>query len=115
MTEDPTNLEDTNPELPSTLEALDDIADIVETMVLDFAGEQERDDYLTLADEHASYADTLPEEAARRTSEQNRRLLELEKSMEDAFKKILQACPAHIRRLHEAVHAAVDAEEASVA
>jgi hypothetical protein len=113
LTEDPSNLEDANPEPLSTLEALDDIADIVETIVLGFGGEQEQDAYLSLADEHASYADTLPEEPARRTMQQNGRLQELEKLMEDAFKPILQACPDHIRKLHDAVRAAIDAEEAS--
>jgi hypothetical protein len=113
MTEDPSNFEDANPEPLSTLEALDDIADIAENIVLSFGGDQEQDAYLTLAEEHASYADTLPEEPARRTPQQNGRLQELEKQMEDAFGPILRACPDHIRKLHDAVRAAIGAEEAS--
>jgi hypothetical protein len=115
LTEDLSNLEDASLEPFSALEALDDIAGIVETIVLSFGSEQEQDAYLTLADEYASYADSLIEEPARRTSQQNDRLLELEKQMEVAFRPILQSCPDHIRKLHDAMRAAIEAELASEA
>jgi hypothetical protein len=112
VTEDPSILDDVNPEPLSTLEALDDIADTVDTIVLNFAGEQERDAYLTLADEYQSYVDTLPEEPEQRTAEQNGRLLKLATRLADTFRPLLEACPAHIRRLHGAVRQALDAEGA---
>ncbi len=106
-------LEDGSPESFSALEALDDIADIVETIVFSFVGEQERDAYLALADQYESYADSLPEEAVQRTPEENRRLMELAQLVSDAFKPMIQACPAHIRKVYDAVREALDAEEAS--
>jgi hypothetical protein len=113
LSEDPFIQEDAAAEPLSVLEALDDIAGTVETIVLSFGGEQERDAYFALADEYGSYADTLLEETAQRDPEQNARLLDLEKRMETALNAILQACPGHIRKLHDAVRSAVDAEEAS--
>ena len=112
MTEDPFIQEDAAPEALSILEALDEIAGTVETIVLSFGGEQERDAYFALADEYGSYADSLLEETAQRDPEQDARLMELDKRMETALNAIVQACPGHIRKLHEAVPAAVDAEEA---
>jgi hypothetical protein len=112
VTDDPSIVDDANSEPLSTIEALDDIADAVETIVLNFAGEQERDAYLTLADEYQFYLDTLPDEPAQRTPEENERLLKLETLMADTFAPLLEACPAHIRRLHEAVRQALEAEEA---
>ncbi|MGA7325143.1 MAG: hypothetical protein WBX25_11805 [Rhodomicrobium sp.] len=74
-----------------------------------------RDAYLALAGQYESYAESLPEEAAQRTPEENRRLMELEQLVSDAFKPMMQACPAHIHKVHEAVREALDAEEASSA
>ncbi len=113
LSENLSNLEDDTSEVVSTLEALGDIADTVETIILSLGGAQERDAYLALADEYEAYAGTLPEEPALRSPEQGAWLLELEKLTEAAFKAMLQACPGHIRKLHGAVLAAVDAEEAS--
>ena len=103
------------PEYHSTLEALDDVAAIVEAIVLSSASDEEREAYLVLADDYGSYAETLPEEQAERSQEQAAKLADLEKLMDAAFASILQACPDHIRKLHEAIRAAVDAEEASFA
>ena len=108
MSEDPFIQEDAAPEPFSILEALDDIAGTVETIILSFGGEQERDAYLALVDEYGSYADAMPEEPA-----QNAKLLELEKRIETALNAILQTCPGHIRKLHDAVRSAVDVEEVS--
>jgi PHD/YefM family antitoxin component YafN of YafNO toxin-antitoxin module len=113
LSEDLSILEDATPEALSTLEALDEIADTVESIVFSLAGAEERDAYLALADEYDAYANTLADEPALRTPEQSARLSELEKLMEDAFKAILMGSPGHIRKLHDDVRAAIDAEEAS--
>ena len=52
LTEEPLLLEDAAIEALSTLEALDDITDSVEALVLSYGGEQERDAYFALADEY---------------------------------------------------------------
>ncbi|MGO9547408.1 MAG: hypothetical protein ACLPPF_21770 [Rhodomicrobium sp.] len=114
MSEDLSILEDATPDAVSNLEALDDIADNVEAIVLNHADTQERDGYLALTEEYEAYTDTLPEEPALRSPEQSSRLLELEKLMETAFEAILQACPDHIRELDGAVRAAIGAEEAAM-
>lgn len=111
MSEELSILEDVTAETLSTLEALDDVADTVESVVLSLAGEEEREGYFALADEYEAYAETLADEQALRSPEENDRLLELEGLMEDAFKAILADCPEHIRKLHEAVRAAIAAEE----
>ncbi|MGA7329176.1 MAG: hypothetical protein WBX25_32980 [Rhodomicrobium sp.] len=80
-----------------------------ETIVLSFVGEQERDAYLALAGQYESYAESLPEEAAQRTPEENRRLMEVAQLVSDAFRPMMQACPAHIHKVHEAVREALDA------
>jgi uncharacterized protein Yka (UPF0111/DUF47 family) len=108
--EDLSNTEDAVPEAVSTLEALDDVAGDIETIVLNLGEPEEREAYLELADEYDSYADSLAEPALR-TPEQSARLLELEKQMEEAFEAILQECPEHIRTLYEAVRAAISSEE----
>ncbi len=115
LSEELSILEDAALESLSTLEALDDIAGTVESLVLSLGGAQERDAYLALADECDAYADALPEEPALRGPEQSARLLVLENLMEAAFQAIVDACPGHIRKLHAAVRAAIDAEEASMA
>jgi hypothetical protein len=114
LSEDLSITEEAAPEADSTLEALDDIAGDVETIVLNLGGAEEREAYLALADEYDSYVEGLAEPGVR-TPEQSARLLELEKQMEEAFRAILQECPEHIRKLHEAVRTAIDAEEASEA
>jgi arginyl-tRNA synthetase len=115
LSEDISILEDTTPEVPSTLEALDDIADIVESIALSLGGAEERDAYLALADEYDAYASELAEDPDLRSAEQNDRLQELEKLAEDAFRAVLKDCPEHIRKLHEAVRVAFDEEEAAEA
>jgi hypothetical protein len=112
LSEDLSIQEDSAPEAVSTLEALDDIADAVENIVLSLGGVEERDTYLALAEEYDSYAGSLAEVPGLKTPEQSARLLELEKQMEDAFRAVLLGCPEHIRKLHEAVRAAVVSEEA---
>ncbi len=104
------SIDDATSETLSTLEALNDIADTVEAIVISFGGEQERDAYLALSDEYEDYAETLPDEAALRTPEQNAGLSELGKLREDAFEALLKECPAHIRTLYHAAGAAIDAE-----
>ena len=52
LSEDSVFLEEASPEALSTLEALDDIADTVESIVFSLAGAEERDAYLALADEY---------------------------------------------------------------
>jgi hypothetical protein len=94
----------------STLEALSDIADTVEVIVVSYGGEQERDAYLALADEYEDYAENLPPDSAHAAPEQIARLSELGKLKEDAFEAILKECPAHIRSLFHAAGAAIDAE-----
>ncbi len=108
MTADPSFFDDT--ETLSTLEALNDIADTVETIVISFGREQERDAYLALAGEYDDYAETLPEAAAQRSPEQYAQLSGLGKLMEDAFEALLQGCPVHIRTVYDAVRTAIDAE-----
>ena len=108
MTADPSLFDDA--ETLSTLEALNDIADTVEAIVISFGGEQERNAYLAMSGEYDDYADTLPEGAATRTQEQNSRLSGLGKQTEDAFEALLQGCPVHIRSLYDAVRTAIDAE-----
>ncbi len=108
MTADPSLFDDA--ETLSTLEALNDIAGTVETIVIGFAGEQEQDAYLALAGDYDDYTGTLPEGAATRAPEQNARLSGLGKQTEDAFEALLQGSPAHIRVLYDAVRIAIDAE-----
>jgi hypothetical protein len=103
---------DDAPEGLSTLEVLDDISDIVESVVLGLGGEAERDAYLTLTDQYDEYADSVAAEPADRTPEESVRLSELEERMIDAFDALLAGCPDHIRKLHEALRGAIDAEEA---
>ena len=67
MTPDP-SLFDDDAETLSTLEALNDIADSVETIVIGFGGEEERNAYLALAGEYDDYAGSLPEGAATKRS-----------------------------------------------
>ena len=102
--------DDATSETFSILEALNDIADTVEAIVISFGGEQQRDAYLALADEYEDYAGTLPDEAALGTPEQNARLSALGKLREDAFKALLKDCPDHIRTLYHAAGAAIDSE-----
>ncbi len=52
------------PEYHSTLEALDDVAAIVEAIVLSSVSDEEREAYLVLAGDYGSYAERLPEEPA---------------------------------------------------
>ncbi|HZV21388.1 MAG TPA: hypothetical protein VE986_07580 [Hyphomicrobiales bacterium] len=113
MSEDPASMDDDNLSLDSTIEALEEIADIVETIILGYAGEQRREAYLALADEYEAYANSLPEEESQRTPEENGRLKELTVLMTEAFRPLAEACPAHIRKVHEAVLAALDAEQDS--
>jgi hypothetical protein len=113
LTEEPVLLEDAAIETLSTLEALDDITDTVEAIVLSFGAEPERDAYFAIADEFESFAGSLPEDPALRTREDEARLLELQQEMDEALAVILKDCPDHIRALHGAVRAAVDAEEAA--
>ncbi len=54
LTEEPVLLEDAAIETLSTLEALDDITDTVEAIVLSFGAEPERDAYFAIADEFES-------------------------------------------------------------
>jgi len=110
LTADLSMFEDAASESISTLEALNDIADTVEAIVLNFAGEPERDAYLALADEYEAFAETLLDEPVLRSAEQNVQILELAQRMEDIFEAILRGCPSHIRALHEAVQEAIDAE-----
>ena len=110
MTADLSIFEDATSEPLSTLEALSDIADTIETIVLNLATGQERDAYLALADEYDAYADTVPDGSVLRSPEQNAQIFELAKRMEDAFEAILRGCPGHIRTLHGAIDAAIDAE-----
>jgi hypothetical protein len=110
LTADLSLLDDASTETLSTLEALNDIADTVETIVLGFSGEQERDAYLSRVDDYEDYAETLPDSAALRTPEQNAQLSALGKLTEDAFEALLQGCPAHIRSLYNAARTAIDAE-----
>ena len=111
LSQDLSTLDDA-PEGLSTLEVLDDIADIVESVVLGLGAEEERDAYVTLVDQYDEYADSVSLEPADRTPEENARLSELEERMAAAFEKLLAGCPDHIRKLHEALRGAIDAEEA---
>lgn len=111
LSEDLSILDDA-PEGLSTLEVLDDVADIVESVVLGLGGEAERDAYLTLVDQYDELSDSVAAEPADRTAEENARLSKLEERMAAAFETLLQGCPDHIRKLHEALRAAIDAEEA---
>ncbi len=104
------SLDDATSETLSTLDALNDIADTVEAIVISFGGKNEQDVYLALVDAYEDYAEILPDEAALRTPEQNARLSELGKLREDAFEVLLKECPAHIRTLYHAAGAAIDAE-----
>ncbi|MGO9486253.1 MAG: hypothetical protein ACLPX9_16995 [Rhodomicrobium sp.] len=113
LSEDLSITEDATAEFLSTLEALDDIADGVEAIVLSLGGAQEREAYFAIAEEYEAYAEALLEETAPKSPEQDARLMDLEKRMESAFNTMLEACPEHIRKLHGAVRAAIDAEEAS--
>ena len=115
LSEDLSVVEDAAPEAVSTLEALDDVADAVETIILNLGGAQERDVYFALADEYDSYADTLAGAPELRSEGESARLSELENQMEEAFRAVLQGCPEHIRKLYEAVRAAIGSEEASAA
>ena len=114
LSEDLSITEDAAPEAVSTLDTLDDIAGDVETIVLNLGGVEERETYLALADEYDSYACELAEQGLS-TPEEGARLLELEKQAEEAFKAVLQTSPEHIRKLYEAVRAAIGSEEASEA
>jgi hypothetical protein len=67
LTADLSLLDDASTETLSTLEALNDIADTVETIVLGFNGEQEQAAYLSWVDDYEDYAETLPDSAALRT------------------------------------------------
>ncbi len=58
LSDDLSSLDDA-PEGLSTLEVLDDIADIVESVVFGAGSEAERDAYLTLADQYDEYADSI--------------------------------------------------------
>jgi hypothetical protein len=49
------------------------------------ATEQEWDAYLALADEYESCGDSVPDESVLKNPEQNPRLFELAKRMEDVF------------------------------
>ena len=104
MTADLAIFEDAASEPLTTLEALSDIADTVEAIVLSLAAERERDAYLALADEYEACAESTPE--------QNTQLFELAKRMEEVFEAIVRGCPSDIRALHEAIHTAIDAETA---
>jgi hypothetical protein len=110
LTADLSIFEDAASEPVSTLEALNDIADTIEAVVLNLAAGPERDAYLALVDEYEVLADTLPDESALRSAEQNAQIFELAKRMEDIFEAILRGCPSHIRTLHGAAQAAIDAE-----
>jgi hypothetical protein len=110
LTADLSIFEDATAEAVSTLEALNDIADTIEAIVLNLAAEPERDAYLALVDEYEAFADSLPDEPVLRSPEQNAEVFELAKRMEDIFEAILKGCPGHIRALHDAVQAAIDAE-----
>ncbi len=67
---------------------------------------------MTLTDQYDEYADSVSLEPEDRTAEENARLSELEERMAAAFEKLLAGCPDHIRKLHEAIRGAIDAEEA---
>jgi hypothetical protein len=110
LTADLSLLDDASTETLSTLEALNDIVDTVETIVLGFSGEQQRDAYLSRVEDYEDCAETLPDSTALRTPEQNARLSALGKLTEDAFEALLRGCPAHIRSLFDAVRTAMDAE-----
>jgi hypothetical protein len=110
LTADLAIFEDAASEPVTTLEALTDIACTIEAIVLNFAAGPERDAYLALVDEYEALADTLADEPGLRSAEQNAGIFELAKRMEDVFEAILRGCPSHIRTLHEAVQAAIDAE-----
>jgi hypothetical protein len=112
MTADLSIFEDSTSEPVSTLEALNEIADTVEAIVLNLAAGPERDAYLALVDEYEAFAGSLPDESLLRSEEQNAEVFELAKRMEDIFETILSGCPGDIRTLYEAVHAALDAETA---
>jgi PHD/YefM family antitoxin component YafN of YafNO toxin-antitoxin module len=110
LTADLAIFEDAASEPVSTLEALNDIADTVEAIVLSLAAGSERDAYLALVDEYEAFDDDLPEEPELRSAEQTARILELAKRLEDVFEAILRGCPSDIRALHAAVQTAIDAE-----
>jgi hypothetical protein len=110
LTADFSMFEDAASEPVSTLEALNDIADTVEAIVLNVAAGPERDVYLALVDDYEALAETLPDESGLRSAEQNAKVFELAKRMEDIFEAILKGCPDHIRALHGAVQAAIEAE-----
>jgi hypothetical protein len=112
LTADLSIFEDATIEPVSTLEALTDMADTVEAIVLNLAAGPERDAYLALIDEYEAFADTLPDESGLRSSEQNVQILQLAKRTDEIFEAILRGCPGDIRALHGAVHAAIDAETA---
>jgi hypothetical protein len=112
LTADLAIFEDAASEPVSTLEALNDIADTVEAIVLNLASGPEREAYLALVDEYEAIAETLPDDPVLRSAEQNVQILELAQRMEDIFEAILRGCPGDIRALHGAVHAAIDAETA---
>ncbi len=111
FTEELSTSDETAIEAVSTIEALDDIADAVEMIVLSFASEQERGAYLALADEYGSHAEKLLEEPGKKDLEQDSRLQELQEQMENSFKAMLQSAPEHIRALHDAARGAIEAEE----
>jgi hypothetical protein len=112
LSEDLSILDDAAPEALETLEALEDIAGDIETLILNFGDSEERDTYLALADEYDSYVDSVAGDPALRSPEEAARLFDLEKQMEEAFRAVLQGCPEHIRKLHEAARAAIASEEA---
>ena len=113
MTVDVAVDEDNASEPLSMLEALNDIADGIETVVLSFAAEQELDAYLALSEQYDAFAESVPDGPALRSSEQNAQIFELAKRMEDVFEAILQGCPSHIRTLYSAIHTAIDIEASS--
>ena len=110
MTVDLSTFEDDSSEPLSTLEALSDMADTIEAIVLSLAAGSERDAYLALADEYEAYADSMPEGSVLKSPEQDTKMLELAKRMENVLEAILQGCPSHIRTLYRAVDEAIDAE-----
>jgi len=114
LTEDLSNIEDISLDSLSALEALEEVAGIVEALVLSSGGESERDAYIAAADEYEAYVEGLSEDAER-TAEQASRISQLEAAITAALKPLLAASPEHIRNLYDAAHKAIEAEEAAEA
>jgi hypothetical protein len=110
LTVDLSTFEDDSSEPLSTLEALSDMADTIEAIVLSLATGSERDAYLALADEYEACAESMPDGSVLKSPEQETQMLELAKRMENVIEGILRACPSHIRTLYGAVDEAIDAE-----